>query len=203
MIPTQQKSRRFNQPVAHRGLSLVETVLSIVLVSGLLVAALQTTGSAAMANAQSAQRSVGFMLGSALLNEILQTNYKEPDVAVLFGLEAGDVDLDFGTRTNWDDVDDYHNLNETTVERKGGKDYSDRANWQRTVRVEFVRRADIAQTTASDEGLKRVTVTVRYDSAVTAVLTAVISDTVQSITKVKKPLIVEGLELELEVLLSL
>ena len=186
-------------PVGARvtALSLVECVISIVLVSGVLIAALNTVGGAALARTQAADRSIGYMLGAALMTEILQTNYKEPDTAVLFGLETGDVDAIGGTRTNWDDVDDYHNLSETPIERKGGRDYTDRTGWRRTVRIDFVRRANVAQTTVSDEGLKRITVTVTYLDVVAAQLTAILSDTEQSIKKTKKPLIVLNGDLEL------
>lgn len=183
-------------------LSLVECVISIVLVSGVLVVALNTVGGAALARTQTADRSIGYMLGAALMTEILETNYKEPDTAVLFGQEAGDVDALGGTRINWDDVDDYHNLSETPIERKGGRDYAHRAGWRRTVRVDFVSRVNVAQTTASDAGLKRITVTVMYQDVVTAQLTAIVSDTVQTITKTKKPLIVLNGDVQLLDLLN-
>lgn len=180
-----------------RALSLVEVILSIVLISGVLVAALNTAGGAALARGQSVDRSIGYMLGAALMTEILQTNYREPDETVSFGLEAGDIDLVGGTRTNWDDVDDYHNLNETTVERKGGKDYADRANWARKVTVQYVRRSNVALTSGSDEGLRRITVTVTYLGAVTAQLTSIVSDTLQATTTTKKPLLEIILDLEI------
>lgn len=194
-IDRQKFARRSRRSLA---LSLVEVVISLVLVSGVLVAALNTTGGAALARSQTMDRSVGYMLGTALMNEILQANYRDPDETPLFGLEVGDIDAVNGTRTNWDDVDDYHNLNETTVEKKGGKDYGDRPNWARQVTVQRVRRSDISQTTPSDEGLRRVTVTVTYFGAVTAQLTAVVSDTVQSATSTKAP--VQSLTLDLDII---
>jgi hypothetical protein len=177
-------------------LSLVEVVISIVLVSGVLVAALNTAGGVALARAQAADRSIGYMLGSALMSEILQGNYREPDGTPLFGLEVNDLDVTNGTRVNWDDIDDYHNLNETTIERKGGKDYADRVNWARTVRVEYVRRSDVAQTTASDEGLKRITVTVTYLGVVTAQLTAITSNSLQEALGTKIPKVIQPLDLK-------
>ena len=62
----------------RRGLSLVEAAMSVVLISGLVVVALDTLGSAVRARQIEAGVGCGTALAQQLMTEILQAAYEEP-----------------------------------------------------------------------------------------------------------------------------
>ena len=90
------------------------------------------------------------------MTEVLQTCYREPTDKPKFGWEGGEKSR---SRSAWDDVDDYHKWSASPPETKDGTAIAGADGWTRQVTVEYVRLADPSQTSGSDEGLKRITVT--------------------------------------------
>ncbi len=89
-----------------RGLTLVEMVISIVLVAVLLLAALNMLGSASLGQRTTDGQRRGNQLAQDLMNEILLQPYAEETDPDSFGLEGiENVPLD---RSLYDDVDDYN-----------------------------------------------------------------------------------------------
>lgn len=157
---------------SRRGLGMAEAVLSTVLVAVLLTAALRTAGASAVSQAKSADRARSILMAQALMEEILVQPYKDPGASPVFGLEAGET---LGQRATYDDVDDYNGLNETTPKTRDGAALTAQAGWSRITRVEWVAASTLGQATgsASETGVKRITVTVYRRGAMAAKLTAI------------------------------
>lgn len=162
MTDTLQVVASFGRPArrpalrTRRGLSLVEAVISIVIVAVMLVAALNTLGSAARGRQVQAARSRGPALAEQLMAEIVTMRYEDPDGHVRFGPEHGEKKH---SRVNFDDVDDYADYSSSPPETKGGSELPDLDGWRRSVVVEYVDPADPTRTVGDDRGLKRITVT--------------------------------------------
>lgn len=155
----------------RRGFSMMESVLSVLLVGLVLAAAMNTLGSARVAQAQNADISVAGVLCESMMNEILAQRYADEDGGMTsFGLpfsEYGD-----GSRALFDDVDDYHNWTASPPEEKDGTPIAWAYGLQRTVRVECVRASDLGSTTPDGRCLKKIVVTVMRNKKILAQLEA-------------------------------
>jgi hypothetical protein len=167
---TQAKMRTQGMPGSRRAFSQAEIAASMLLVSGLLVVALDMVGDVIIARENMSNRSVGHLLAQDLLSEALQQSYQDPDSSPMFGYEAGEGTT---TRADFDDVDDYNGWSATPPERKDGTQIPDRTGWRRVVKVTYVQAADINASAISHEGFKRITVTVDRNGIETARLSAV------------------------------
>lgn len=145
--------------VHRRGFSMMEVTLSVVLVGGVLVAALSTVASAKSARALMTQREIGGALCESMLGEVLAQSYEDPAEAKgSFGRSAGEVGD--GSRALFDDVDDYDGWSASPPQEKDGSPISWAGSYTRDVSVQTVRAADLADTAPDGVSLKRVTVTV-------------------------------------------
>jgi MSHA pilin protein MshD len=144
----------------RRGLTLIEAAISVILVATLLVGAVGVMGSVARARQLQNARSRRIALAQALMAEIVQAHYVDPDVSGNFGTEFGEWG---GTRTDFDDVDDYDGWSASPPEAKGGTALTGYEGWTRQVAVHYVRSAPPDDTVAGDLGLKRITVSVTDD----------------------------------------
>ena len=158
---------------SRRAFSLAEVVVATLIVGIMLVAALKTVGASVRGRIAMANRERGFLLAQQLMSEILQADYAEPDESAVFGPEATETG---GTRAPFDDVDDYHNWTASPPEQKDGTPIPDRADWQRTVTVEWVNDSLLTETVGNDKGTKRITVTVSRGGQVFASLETVRSE---------------------------
>lgn len=151
------------------GFSLVEAVMASLIVGVLAVSALQTVGAAVSARRSHAAMRTGDLLARALMDEVTQTSYAEPDSTPAWGREgAGEA-----SRAAWDDVDDYDGLMEITLTAKDGGAVPRSAGWVRTVTVERLGSSDLVAVAAmSNTGLKRITVSVWSPSGVETKLVA-------------------------------
>ena len=77
-----------------------------------------------------------------------------------------------GTRAAFDDVDDYSAWTESPPQRKDGSVLSDLAEWRRDVSVDLVRPANPGLLAISDQGVKRITVSVYRNGKLLGSLTA-------------------------------
>ncbi|HUU84569.1 MAG TPA: hypothetical protein VM243_13810 [Phycisphaerae bacterium] len=139
------------------GLTLVEAVVSIVVVGLMLVAGLSAVGASRRTQYLMATRTRGQLLAQGLMSEILAQRYQEPDDPPLFGLEGGELPI---TRADWDDVDDYRNWSSSPPQSKAGSAIAGLSGWTRSVTVEHVTVIDLTQVSAVETGAKRITVTV-------------------------------------------
>jgi prepilin-type N-terminal cleavage/methylation domain-containing protein len=164
-----------NRP-SRQAFSLVEVLIATMIMGVLLVAAMQTVGSSVRAETSNADRCQGLWLAQELMSEILVAKYVEPDETPTFGPEALETG---GTRSAFDDVDDYHGWNASPPENQDGTEVPDRANWRRTVTVEHVDPGDLTTAVGTDQGVKRITVTVKRNDKTVAQLVGIRTDTDQ------------------------
>ena len=164
---------------ARRGLTLAEAVVSMLIVSVMLVAALNTVGASRKMQKKTVDRSRGFLLAENLMSEILRQAYEAPDLAPgSFGLE-GVAEVGDGSRSLWDDVDDYDGWSAAPPERKDGTEISGFDGWTRSVEVRWVSPEDISLGLLTDTGVKRVVVTVTDGATVVVSLVAIRTDALQ------------------------
>jgi type II secretory pathway pseudopilin PulG len=139
--------------------TLMETVVSVLIVGVMLLAAMETIGAFARDTGLQQDQCKATALAQELLSEIVQSRYADPNT------EAGE------TRATWDDVSDYDNRNENPPTSRAGSPLTGYTGWQRTVRVRFVDPSNPGTQVGSDAGLKRIAVTVVSPGGKSTVLT--------------------------------
>lgn len=137
-------------------LTLVETIITMSLVSGLLVAAMQTVGMAAKLRQSEISDARGMALAGDLMSEIQRRWYSDPDEAPTFGPESSES----AGRSAWDDVDDYKKFSESALQSKAGVALTDVKGYSWSASVAYADLSDPRKDSATDTGLLRVTVTV-------------------------------------------
>jgi hypothetical protein len=150
-------------------------VVSTLIVGVMTVAALEGLGAATRSSEWAGNRGIAQGLADDLMAEILSKAYSDPDGSAVFGLESGEA----APRSNFDDVDDFNGWNQKPPKAADGTTLSDRAKWRRRVTVHRVRLSNLTQTTAgnTDEGAKRIHVTIEYDGTTLAEEYALVTDT--------------------------
>jgi Tfp pilus assembly protein PilV len=152
------------------GFTLVEAMISMVVVAVLLVAAMRATGASALAQYKTAERVTARALASGLVNEIIVLRYEEPNGTPSFGRESGESG---GNKQGWDDVDDFDGWSESPPQYRDGTNMPNCSGWQRTVSVVRVNPMDVTQLSGSETGAKRITVTVKHNGTTIATRVAI------------------------------
>lgn len=151
----------------NRGVTLTEVIVCIPLVGVVLVGAMNTTGAIVKTWTDSGDHHRGLALAEELMTEILSQYYEEPVDTPALGREGTES---VGSRSNYDDVDDYHGWYTPAIKNRAGTVHQDCAGWARGATVEYVQLADPGQSNATDQDLKRITVTVTDPAGNTTVL---------------------------------
>jgi MSHA pilin protein MshD len=152
------------------GFTLMEAVLSTVIVAVMLVTALNTVGASRLTQHKAVLVSRGRMFAESLLTEILEQGYQNPTGQDVFGLEPGKAGT---TRAAYNDVDDYDGLSESPPVAKDGSGLPNSANWSRTVAVVWVDPLDPTQVKSAESGAKRITVVAAFRNVPQATVVAV------------------------------
>jgi type II secretory pathway pseudopilin PulG len=165
-----------NPIITHRrGITLVETVLSLLILGGAFVAALNTIGSARGAQALVTQRQYGLTLAEDLMAEILsQDTYQE---GLLFGPESGEA---LNGRIAFDAVDDFNGWESAPPTDPSGITINGASDYSRSIEIVYAQLDDISATSVTDQGLLRITVTVKYRDKEVANLVAYRTDVWQA-----------------------
>ena len=156
--------------VMRRGFSMVEAAFCVVLVSGLMVVSLNTLGASKVAQRSLSDRTRGYLLASALMSEILNQSYQDPNETPVAGLELSENPL---LRTTYDDVDDYMNWTVSPPQNRDGTTIPGLTGWQESVKIEAVDPANLSTKKTTDSGVKRITVTIKHNNVVVVTLVAV------------------------------
>ena len=162
-----------SRPRRGRGFSLVEAVVSIAIVGGMLVVALNTAGAARFGQYKMSQRGRGMLLAQDIMTEILNQAYVEPVDKPTFGPETAEGSR---SRAMYDDADDYHLWSASPPQYKDGTARADLKGWERKVWVRWVPANDFKAVAGSDTGMKRIEVEVYHNALLAARLWAVRSD---------------------------
>jgi len=156
------------------GLSLIEVVASTMIVGMMAVAALNSLGAATRSSESIGNRAVALGLADELMAEIMQAPYEDPTQPVAFGRETGEA---ASPRSAFDDVDDYDGWNQSPPQYRDGTVMPDRAHWRHRVLVRRVTPSNPTQTSATDQGAKRIQVVIEFDNQVLAEQFAVRTNT--------------------------
>ena len=141
------------------GFTMVEAVISTIIVAVMLVAALSAVGASRVIQHKVSLHNRGRLLAVSLMEEIVQQAYEEPNGPVAFGPESGEQTT---VRSDFDDVDDYHGWSEAPPTEKDGSTILQADGWQRAVTVEWVDPTDPTAVQSSETGAKRITVTATH-----------------------------------------
>ena len=144
--------------------------MSLVIISVMLVVALNSVGASRLGQRWNADRLRGMALASDLMAEITSKAYSDPNELVLFGPEVSELLVG---RTAYDDVDDYSGYRESPPVDAAGTAIPGLSAWRRDVTVSWVTAGDLTRTSLTDTGIKLITVTVRRNGQLVAQLTAV------------------------------
>ena len=133
----------------HRAFTLVEAVVSVAVMGIRLVSAVQMISVAAKARSVKKTQQQGLQLARELLTEIMEAHYSLPS-----GMTDG------STRQTWILIDDYNGLSENPPTSQAGVALAGYAGWKRGVAVDFVSILTPDTSSGSDQGLKRIVITV-------------------------------------------
>ena len=152
-------ARPLAQPRAAFG--LVEIVISTLITSVLLTAALRTLSAAKRREMRTVDQSLESLLAEDLLHEILQQRYADAEQPQNFGPEPGEQD---GTRIAFDDVDDYHGLQNQPPQNRDGTVLTQFPQLLQSVSVQWVSAIPPHNSATSETGMKRITVSITRDA---------------------------------------
>jgi hypothetical protein len=145
------------------------------LVGVVLVGAMDLLGNVIRGRTSTADVARAEQFARQLMVEILNADYKD-DTLPLFGTEVDEL---IGVRSGYDDVDDFHNWSPLSPIGLDGNPLVNSTGWQREVKVENVDPANPggpALSNLNDQGVKRITVTVKHDGQEVTWLVALRSD---------------------------
>jgi type II secretory pathway pseudopilin PulG len=145
-----------NKACRTAGFTIIESVMSILIVGAMLVMVINTLGSSVRGRKIRQTQSRAPALASQLMAEILQAGYADLTETPVFGREASETG---SNRSSFDDVDDYHNWSGTPQD-KDGTTLAGMDGWTRSVTVQYVLPTDLSSVSATDQGIKLITVTV-------------------------------------------
>ncbi|HEY2588196.1 MAG TPA: PKD domain-containing protein [Tepidisphaeraceae bacterium] len=137
----------------------MEAAVSTIIVATVLVGALNTVAASRTLRGRVADRARAQQLALDLVSEILQLGFADP------GTPAA-------SRAAWGYVDDYNGLVDSPPQTKSGTPIPDCANWSRSVTVQWADPKTFAATSATNTGVRLITVTVTRGTLVLASVTA-------------------------------
>lgn len=137
------------------GITLVESVVSVIIVGVMLVTALNTVAMARKEQRSVSDRGLGKQLAMGLMNEILCQAYMNTNGVDVFGLEPGKSNAN---RSQFTDVDDYNGWTESPPQDRSGNPLSGTTGWTRSVSVVWADPRTWQPSTFTNTGLKMITV---------------------------------------------
>jgi Tfp pilus assembly protein PilV len=146
----------------RRGFTTIEAALSVVVVAIIALSAVQMAGTSAVLTTVQKDQARGTALARQLMAEIMQQHYIDPGTSPVFGPESAE------TRATYDDVDDYNGYTESPPQNNDASLVNGFTGWTRSTVVEWVSSSSPGGTaSASETGLKRITITVTNPSGKT------------------------------------
>jgi MSHA pilin protein MshD len=158
--------------MTSRGLTLIETVVSVVVVSLLFAAALNASGVAAATRAVTDGRRQGEELCQALMAEVLSKPYYDPQTGAN-GLGPGFGEANGTDRTGFDDVDDFNGWTASPPVDRSGITIPNTTGLTRSVIVEKLSRSTGTDLFTNAGEVKAVRVQVKRNSKLLYELDAV------------------------------
>lgn len=165
---TKKKSKRY-----RTGFTYSEVLVATIIISVLLVAALQLFGNLGRSTQHTFDQNTAENLTIEMIREIMTKHYEEPDDTPILGQEAGEIP---DSRLNYDDVDDYDDWTSEPPQDRIGNTRLRHANLERKVTVGYVAANDFTQTVDTDQGFKRVVITIKRNDTLILKREYIISD---------------------------
>jgi len=155
---------------------MLEVIISSMLIGVVMVAALDSAGSAMLAMRLQSEQIDGETLAYSLMSEIMAMPYEEPDTTatVVFGPESDEPAIGT-TRLSFDDLDDYRGWSSAPVNRDGTP-IPGTTGWLRAAEVKKVSWANPTNVLSDnflEQGIRRVSVTVTDPDGVATVIRAI------------------------------
>ena len=129
---------RFHAPDAQQGglherpgVTLIEVMISIVLVSTIMLVSLSASANLLRNSSQQRHTNHGASLAAQIIDEVSSMDFRDR-VDPVYGLESNENASD---RTTFDDVDDYHGYTSTPPAHRDGTMISGYAGWSFSVSV--------------------------------------------------------------------
>ena len=132
----------------YGGLTLIEVVVSTLLVSTVMLTSLAASTNLLRNQTAARAKTTAQVLSSQILDEITAVDF-EDRLKAEFGLEPDESNDD---RTTFDDVDDYHDYGETTPTHRDGTAIDGFAGWSYTVEILKAEADENGVTTVSVDG---------------------------------------------------
>ena len=151
-----------------RGFTIIETVVAMLIISGVLMAAMKAVVSTNRVRQAARDRVFAAALCEDMLAEACSKQYEDPSAGGLIGTDVNDTVFP----RSMDDVDDYEQVQESPPYQPDFTPVPGSAGWRRVTRVEYVDPANPSAVVASDQGVKRVSVTVSKDGKTMLTLVA-------------------------------
>ena len=136
--------------------TLVETVISILIIGVVMVAAMNTVGASRMAQYTHTQRSRGLLLAQDLMTEILQHPYWDPVAESGMGPVASETVT--GNRTLFNDIDDYDDWVASPPEYRDGTPIAWASGYERQVDVCWLNTGNLNEKLSNETGIKKIEV---------------------------------------------
>lgn len=147
---------------SRRGITFVEVIVAVAIVGGLFAATMNVVGAGAAASRVSFEQALAHRLADELVGEIVAQPFVDPAGLLTDAIGYGPGEFD-GTRSGFDDVDDYIGWSASPPQKKDGTVMTAYASWRRTVDVVWA-RADLPSVSSHVPSLaKRITVRVYRD----------------------------------------
>jgi type II secretory pathway pseudopilin PulG len=130
---TQQRGACVQQGGLHKrgGVTLIEVMISIVLVSTILLVSINASATLLRNNLQQRNANHSAHLALQILDEVSSRDFRDR-VNPVFGIESGENSSD---RTTFDDVDDYHGYKSTPPTHRDGSVISGYDGWSFSVTI--------------------------------------------------------------------
>ena len=139
------------------GIAYIEVLLSSIIMAVLIVSAMKLFANLGRSRQSVVGQEAANYLALQMIEEIKQQHYADPEMAGGSGLGADEVGT---TRELYDDVDDYHEWSSRPPQDRDGNFLNQYADLLRQVEVNYVAANDFTLVVGSDEGFKRVVITI-------------------------------------------
>lgn len=155
------------------GFTMIEAVLSVVIVGLMLLAAMTALGAVGTSRLSLVEQQRGLALAESMLAEIVNLPYVDPDALPGGSLGPSAAEVAPGNRTLFDDVDDYHGWTASPLQWNDGATIDNTIGWTREVTVAWVDPNNPDTASVIETGAKRISVTVKRGDKIAATLAVI------------------------------
>ena len=167
MEPTLKAASSIKAPGGRirKGFTLVEAAISSLVLGLVFVSAMRCTGHALTGRMDNVLQVRGALFAQQLMSEILMQAYADADGSATLGVDEYEFAF---LRFTFDDVDDYNGHSLSPPRTLEGGVPPNSQGWRQSAVVQWVNPNNPSQTSATDTGVKRITVTLTCDGVIVA-----------------------------------